>query len=192
MAVRQIKSNPRCKLCATQYRAEIDALLEMRSLGQETEQGERVTLDFVLSAAAAWGVSNPTKDNVTGHFKNHCQMVDDDVVDLINAEQSQALALLEAGDKVDPDVALDRIVALGMAEIEAKVKSGQKTGIPPDLVLKAIQVKTQRKSSEAQSTLLQALGQGIAAHMGGGGVVGAGEVHEIEEPIEAEFTEDEA
>lgn len=172
MAVRAIKSEQRCKLCRSDRREEIDALLELRSEAGKLPEpdGRRATIDVVIEKLAEWGIANPTKENVTTHFKRHCQLVTPETVAAIDSAITEALATLAAGGKIDPDTALDRIVMLGMAEIEAKVANGQLAGIPPDLVLKAIQVKTQRGASEAQSDLLRGLGGGIAAALASGSV----------------------
>lgn len=170
VAVRAIKDERRCKLCRNEHRAEIDALLELRSNAGKLPEpdGRRATLGVVLEQLIAWGVENPTKENITGHFKNHCQLVGAETMAAVDNAVTTALATLEAGGKIDPDTALDRIVLLGMAEIEAKVANGQLSGIPPDLVIKAIQVKTQRGASDAQSELLRAVGHGIAGAIAGG------------------------
>lgn len=191
MAVRAIKDERRCKLCRNDHRSEIDELLELRSNAGKLPEpdGRRATLEVVLEKLIAWGIDNPTKENVTGHFKNHCQVIGDGTMEKVDEAVTTALATLQAGGKIDPDSALDRIVMLGMAEIEAKVANGQLSGIPPDLVLKAIQVKTQRGASEAQSDLLRAVGGGIAAAIAGGMPPVRPPAQINEAALEAEFTE---
>jgi hypothetical protein len=187
VAVRQIKSEKRCKICASPDRIEIDRLLELRSVGEKID-GVRVTGDYVLARMGELGLRNPTLDNLKAHWKNHCEVVSDELVGQLEGAVTAALEALDQGATVDPDAALDRIVAAGMAEIEQKIRNGQKVGISVDHILKAIDSKTRRGHTEAQSELLRSLGGGIESVFKK--ALGGGEQKQLPEVVEdAEFEE---
>jgi hypothetical protein len=188
MAVRQIRSEQRCKICASPDRAEIDSLLELRSTLGKLEDGTRVNGDYVLKRMGELGIRNPTIDNIKLHWKNHCEVVDDALAEQLEGAAGRALEALDSGGTVDADAALDRIVAVGMAELEEKIRNGQKTGIGVDHIMKAIDSKTRRGHSEAQSELLRSLGGGISDVFKK--ALGKPTTAELEEAtVEAEFEE---
>ncbi len=166
MAVRAIKTVTLCRICSADKRPEIDALLEKRSKSEKIGE-KRVTLEYVQAAAAEWGVADLSKQTVTGHWKNHCEVIGDKAAEAIDTAAVEKIKRLMQGDdgaKLDADEVLDWIVAIGAAELEEKIKQGQRSGVTPDMMLKAIDAKTRRGHAEAQSDLLRGLGGGIAAY----------------------------
>lgn len=161
MAVRQIRDEKRCKICASPDRSEIDSLLELRSKGGKLDD-VRVNGDYVLKRMGELGIRNPTVDNIKLHWKNHCEMVDDALGEQLDGAAERALAALEAGETVNPDAVLQRVLALGAAELEEKARNGQKTGIGIDHILKAVDSMTRRSTSQSQNELLRELGGGIS------------------------------
>lgn len=161
MAVRQVKTEKRCKLCQSSHRSGIDALLELRSQGLDGADGKRVTEAVVIAACVEWGVLNPTKDNLTAHWRRHCERIDEEIAVKIDEAVEASLAKLDSGTSVDPDYALDRVITVAMAEMEERIAQGQRSGVTVDMALKAIEAKTRRGHAESQSELLRALGGGI-------------------------------
>jgi hypothetical protein len=187
VAVRQIKSEKRCKICASTDRTEIDRLLELRSIGEKID-GARVTGDYVLARMGELGLRNPTLDNLKAHWKNHCEVVSDEFASQLEGAANAALEAIDKGATVDADASLDRILAIGMAEVEEKARNGQKVGISIDHILKAIDSKTRRGHTEAQSELLRSLGGGIESVFKK--ALGGGEQKQLPETVEdAEFEE---
>jgi hypothetical protein len=185
--IRQVKTERRCKLCQSTHRSEIDQLLLLRSQSGKLDDGTRVNGEYVITRCAELGIQNPTKENITGHWKNHCEVIDDEAAKAIDQAVDATLAKLQPGAVVDADAALDRIIAVGVAEIEERVAQGQRSGIGVDQVLKAIDSKTRRGASEAQSELLRELGGGIAAAFK---IAAGSPPKQLDEPaIDAEFEE---
>lgn len=168
MAVLAKHTELRCKLCASEHRAQIDALLERRSKRERDEEGNAINLDYVLVELARLGVENPNADNVKNHWKKHCEYVSEAEV----AEQQEAVEgmveKMNSGELefADADAALDWIITQGVTEAEAKLRLGGKVGITIDQVLKAIDSKTRRKQNEAQGELLRGLGGALGAWAG--------------------------
>ena len=112
MAVLQIASNQRCKLCKSPRRLEMDALLEMRSNGESDKAGNRVNFEYVAAQYAAWhaDAAKPadrklTEENVKGHWKNHCEKV--------TPEEAGALAEAEAKTNEAKAAIFDRVLGEG-------------------------------------------------------------------------------
>jgi hypothetical protein len=168
------KTELRCKLCRHERRAEIDALLELRSLRRKDEAGVLVTLAVVLAQLAEWGVENPTEDNVKGHWKNHCEQVSEQQVADDTAQREDIIAKLLAGelDHVNVDEYLRLIVSVNHYELVERVKKGEKTGVTIDHSLKAIDGLTKRRHSDATADLFRAIGGAVAQAVGGGKVQG--------------------
>lgn len=164
MPVRVLKHEPRCKLCAHPLRTEIDALLEQRSLSLKDEAGERINAVYVIAKLAAMEVVNPTKENLTVHWMKHCERITGAQVAV---DVSAAAAALDAVDaqgaalSVDIEGNLRRLFALGIAEVEEKIKLGQRSGVTVDHLMKISDALLRRGQNEAQSELLKALGGGI-------------------------------
>jgi len=163
VAVLAVKTEPKCKICTSPAREEIDLVIERRS---NREAG--INLDYVLKFMEGCGLPNPVADNVTNHWKKHCVKTNSEGVAKAQEVAAVALSAIAAG-KGDPlrvDDVLDRTIAIGMAEIEARLAAGKASGISPDIILRAVQEKTRRAHNETQSDLLAALGGGIAAALG--------------------------
>ena len=182
MAVLPVKTEGRCKLCQSPRRADMDALLEMRSLGLEDDAGARVNLDYVIERYAEWhDGAKLTKDNCTGHFKRHCQLVEPDVVDSLEAAErhldNAALAIIErvlGPDRHEKTPTVDEMLelqrALYLVELEAKALAGAPLGLTHDHAFKAADTSTKRKQEEATSIVLRQLGAGIGQALLGAAV----------------------
>lgn len=174
MAVVPIQSMPRCKLCQSPHRPVMDALLEMRSTAQEDKDGKRVNFEYVAERYASLHPGQKlTKENCTLHFKNHCEVrPDEETVDTGGVLAETHAARLEIFERVlGPDwrsvsPTADQILelqrALYVLELERRAASGENLGLTHDHALKGIDSSTKRKTSEAQSALLQGIGAGIA------------------------------
>lgn len=181
MPVRAIKDERRCKICRSEKRTQIDALLELRSNAGRDENDVRVTAVYVTERMKEWGIANPTLENIKIHWQKHCEVVSDEMAANLDAAVLRAVM---AGEQVDVDTALRTMYTIGFTELTEKVKNGQKSGIGPDLLVKISDAITRRKTSDAQSELLNAVGGGIRAALAGR------RAPELEEAtIDAEFVE---
>lgn len=168
MAVLAIKTEPKCKLCTHPNRPEVDALIERRSNREELEDGTRVNLEYVLARFRELGVDNPTEENIKNHWQKHCQKTTSGtVIATQDAAAEKLLAIMRGDIVVDVNADLDRLWAIGLAEIEARLSRGEKSGITPDVLLRVAQEKTRRAHNETQSELLTALTGGIAGALSG-------------------------
>lgn len=163
MAVVPTKTELRCKLCTSDFRAEIDALLEQRSKREFDAEGNRINEQYVMEKCIEWGIRNPTSDNLKNHWAKHCEVGSAEAVTAAQSAQLDALEeLLAGGDHANLDEALRTIVTLGVAGFREKVAKGMNP-ITVDHVLKAAAELTRRSHNEAQEDLLQSLIGGIGA-----------------------------
>lgn len=168
MAVIQIKTELRCKVCSSDFRKEIEDLLEKRSNREYDEQGNRINEQYVLEKCAEYGIRNPTIDNIKNHWRKHCETGSSKVIEAAATAQLDALEkVLAGGEHANLDEALRTIVTLGVAGFREKVAKGMNP-ISVDHVLKAAAELTRRSHNEAQEDLLQSLIGGIGAALGPG------------------------
>lgn len=188
MAVLQVATGARCKLCQHPRRNDIDKLLEQRSRRQKDADGQQINREYVLARLAEWGVENPTTENVSNHVKKHLSFVDDTVqAQAMEAvQQKMAEALERRGTDFDSvEGKLRWIVDVGIGEIEERLMRGEKSGVTLDHVMKAAAELSRRSHSESQRELLGALVGGIGHALGGGKPQAA-----LPEPaIDAEYEE---
>jgi hypothetical protein len=191
VAVLAVKNEPLCKICKSDKRADIDAILELRSLltrGPNLPNGKKGpflwNLEKVLKQLGEWGIPNPTEENVKTHWRKHCEVIKGEAVE---AAQHAALVKIEelraGGKHADPDEVLRTIVTLYNEELLERIARGEKSGIPGDLMMKAQQELTKRAHSETQNELLSLFGKGMSAAVK---VIqdGPRAVPQIEEPVE--------
>lgn len=196
MAVLPIKTEPKCKICVSEHRAEIDALLERRSNHESDSAGTRINAAYVLARMAEWGLRNPTEDNIKNHWRKHCEVVsgaEKEEVDAALSElNAEMLSVLDASDgTVDGD--LRAIFKLGMKRVRGRILRGEDPGVSIDHALKASAELTKRQDNEAKHELLSALTGGIVQSLDAarplkqieGAEVIEGEAVPIEEPSEA-------
>lgn len=164
MAVLAIKHEPKCKLCQHPQRSQIDTLLELRSALQNDAEGNRVNSDYVIEKLVGMGVINPTLDNLKNHWRRHCEVTTEEAVVKGQVMAAQRmLDILSGAYTVDLNAELDKLWAIGIAEIEGRIAAGEKSGITPDILMRIAQEKTRRSHNESQDELLKALAGGIAA-----------------------------
>lgn len=170
MAVLASKSEPLCKICKHEKRAEIDAILELRSnltRGDDLPNGKKGPLlwnmEKVLAQLAEWELPNPTEENVKTHWRKHCTVVKTEQIEAAQHAVLVKLDDLRAGGKhADPDEVLRLIITIYTEELYEKLARGEKSGIPGDLMMKAQQELTRRAHSETQNELLTMFGQGMS------------------------------
>lgn len=162
MAVLPLKDEPKCKLCRSGHRTRIDELLEIRSNRGDLD-GVKVNQDYVLAELGKMGVVNPTGDNIRIHWAKHCRVIEDEIV-----EQAQAGLMIRLHDMavngvtVDINKDLDKLWAIGMAEMEERIARGGMSGITPEMLMKIAAEKTRRSHNETQDKLMSVLAGGIA------------------------------
>lgn len=184
MAVLQIQTGARCKLCQHHRRIDIDALLEARSRRRSDDDGNKINLAYVLAKFAEWGVENPTAENVTVHVKKHLEFVDDQVQQTAEkVAQERARELLARAGDVNVEDKLKWLIEVGIAEVEERIARGEKSGVTLDHVMKAAAELQRRSHNESQHALLGALVGGI-----GQALLPAKERAALNEPIiDAEY-----
>ena len=167
LAVRQIKTEFRCKLCKSPHRGEIDELLLQRSNRVQLPDGTRVTGDYVKAKLVELGVENPTHENLTSHWKNHCQVVDAAEEAEITAQVESLLATITLDELKSMSTAdrLDLLEQQGYLELQARLRKTGKTGLTTDQLLRIAELKQRQKSNEDQRRFLGALGVGIGLAM---------------------------
>lgn len=154
MPVRAIKTELRCKLCAHAKRREIDELLEQRSM-------RKINLEGVLAQLVEWGVENPNEDNVKNHWRKHVEIVSVEVAEAQSEARQEIVTRGKEVDVTNTDAVIDRLIELGVSDLEAALEAAGTSGVTVDQLLKALSLKTQRKSSEAMAGLFGSLGKGI-------------------------------
>jgi hypothetical protein len=175
VAVLAIQSAPRCKLCQHAKRSEIDALLERRSNGESDETG-RFNLQRILDILGSpeFDVTNPTKENVTVHWRKHCEKVEQGQVDEMQEKKQElstrALAMCEAEFGVDwqdrvlsNDEYLIFVRICAQYDLSQKILAGEKTGATIDHGIKSVGESTKRKSNEALDEIRKGMGQALQA-----------------------------
>jgi hypothetical protein len=180
-----IKTELKCKICRHADRPLIDALLLKRSLRQKDDDGNPVNLRYVLDAMLDLGVENPTEENIKGHWKNHVELRDAEVVDKQTENRKGAL---DRGDPVDVDAILDKVIRAGESDLDTLYEETGKANVTVDQMLKAAQIKSSRKQDEKVQQLLG----GAVAAIGGAfkALAAPKEPKQIEsEIVEGEFTE---
>lgn len=163
---------PKCKICGSADRDEIDALLLLRSDRAKDSAGVAVTTEYVVRRCVALGVVNPNKANLTTHWKRHCDVVDDEERGAHEESVEDIFAELLSGkaDEIDVDRALKAMLKQGFSDFVARVKAG-KAAISVDQMVKIADALERRKQSDAQRELLGALTEGIGSWAGA--IVGA-------------------
>jgi hypothetical protein len=167
MAVLQLKSVGRCKICSSPHRRSIETLLEHRSHRRKDTAGKRITASYVMDKMAEFGVVNPTVENITIHTSKHIKFVaDSKELHKLDSGRRMAVKLREGVPPVDIDENLRWMISVGRSEIEDRLIRGEKSGITTDHILKATDALTRRQHNEAQHELLGALVGGIGHAIG--------------------------
>lgn len=181
------RSAPRCKICSSSYRNQIDALLEQAATGKTDPAGVKITRNSVLVQMGEWGIPNPTLDNITSHWgsnpnKRHSyydkpksveEMADAEKADFeLTTQEVDRLLADVFGDETDVasalanatmDDTLELVRRLGALDMVRRAREGKSTGVTVDQMLKAVAEATKRRSNEVANTLLGNLAAGMAA-----------------------------
>lgn len=189
---KQLKTEPRCKICTSPYRGEIEDLLAIQSRRGALDDGTRVTQEYIFSLAQdRWGFQLNAA-NLSSHGTKHFIPGDPQV--LAVTQEDAKLDLVERMrrgeiEKVPVDDALELIVGIGVAKIKADPNS-----VTVDHVLKASGELTKRRQDDALERQMVMAGAGLARFFGvaeaavtkmanpEGDVVDAEVVHEIGAP----------
>lgn len=169
MAVRAIKTEPKCKLCRHPQRTEIDGLLELRSnLTRDPVTRKLIwTSPIVLAQLGEWGVENPTEENIKLHWKKHCEKVSGESVEEDNEAALAAIKnLQDGGVHADTDENLRMVGSVWRAQFDAKIAKGEIPAVSTEHMLKAAAELTRRASSETQHQLLTMFAEGMTIAAG--------------------------
>lgn len=163
VAVRAKKHEGRCKLCKNPNRPEIDDWLLRRSFRHQMPDGTPVNFEFVVARFIELGVENPTRENVTSHWKNHCEVVSRTEQDAIDEAVKSLFEQLSEEDilKLSSAQLLDLLQKQIVLEVQAKVKTTGRSGASIDHLIRIEELKTRQKQAEGQKKFLELLGGGI-------------------------------
>lgn len=168
MPVNPVKSETRCKVCASEHRAEIDALLEKRAAHDKGEDGKVVTQSVVLARMAELGIDNPTKENITVHWAKHCEVVADTADVDSHRKQMEAIFAGALGENwrervVRPDEALPLIANYLWQQIADQMMTGNRAGGLVETYQKVCAEMNRRKSDGAAKDLAELFGAAAEA-----------------------------
>jgi hypothetical protein len=168
VVVRAIRQEQRCKLCKTPHRDEIDRLLLLRSQRASLDDGTPVNGEYVRARIAELGVENPTAENLTTHWKRHCEVVSAAEEKEIEMAVESLLATVTLDELKGMTTAerLDLLEMQGYLELQARLKRTGKTGLTTDQLLRIAELKQRQKQNEDQRRFLGALGAGIVGAIG--------------------------
>lgn len=180
MAVLQIKTEARCKICSHPRRADIEVLLEHRSNRESideqgivvTDGGTKVTADYVLAKLKEWDLKNPTRDNIVLHWKKHCSLIDeaqamhlDELQASVAAEKQKIFVRILGQDRRNKTPTVDEVLEVNRAiyiyEQEERARLGLPSGLTHDHFHKGADTTTKRKQEDAMSAFLGSLGEGL-------------------------------
>lgn len=159
-----IKTEPRCKICTSPHRGEIEDLIALQQRRGSLDDGTRVTMDYIKALAPErWGfrLNDP---NLTTHGTKHFKAGDPQV--LANRHEDAKLQLQEQArrgeiDRVAADDYLEQVIGIAAAKIKADPNS-----VTVDHGLKAVAELTKRKSDDAQQRQFELAGLGLARALG--------------------------
>lgn len=160
---RALKTEPKCKICSSPHRGEIEDLLAIRSDGAsiQLEDGteRRVTEEYIFGIAQErWGF-RLNRNNIGTHFSKHFQKGNPAVLKQAHSDAAEELIeRIKRGEipKKTPEELLDLIIGLAFEKAAFDPRS-----VTLDHGLKAVAEKTKRKQNDAQDELLAALGRSI-------------------------------
>lgn len=201
MPVLQIRSEAKCKICASPERSAVDDVLERRS-----RREEGYNLEASLEKIAALGVVHPTKENITNHWKKHCEVVTekefrkrqvDEAVEAAETdERVRGLIASIVGEEyfdqprvLTPDETLQVVQAAGVYDLIQRVRKGERLGVTVDHLLKSIDGATRRKSNDAATALVTGVGQALGRWAAEKAELESGSQRELPaaEPVEVEY-----
>lgn len=158
-----IKTEPRCKICKSPWRGEIEDLLAIYSERGSLDDGTRVTGDWLKSVAPErWGM-RLNDPNIQSHLQRHFQVGQKENSAL---QQDARMALQEqsqAGElaRVTVDDYLEGIVDIAAAKARLDPNS-----VTIDHGLKAAAELTKRKADDARERLMEKVIAGRSAALG--------------------------
>ena len=159
MQILSLVTQTQCKICRSEGRVQIDALLLARAMKERDEWGKRVTMTTIHRLMEELGIPNPTRDNVETHLEKHCELVDDadlalrDVIDL--ADQARMLgARFDEQGPATADTLPDRVIQMYDLQIRSELRDGKVPRVTADQVRAMIDTKTRRRQNERLTDLL--------------------------------------
>lgn len=169
MPVKPLKTQPRCKICMHDRRAEIDEVLHLRATHGKLPDGKVAMLTPVLEhLAGEYGVENPTKENIDTHWKKHCEVVETQEEAL--GEQNAIRDAIEAelGEDWDDRILnYDEVLKIlfsfeSKKLIKSLIRGDALQGAAVERVLKMSQELNKQGGSNAVDELNEALAQAAA------------------------------
>jgi len=186
VAVTVYRTQPRCKICSSGKRTEVDTLLEQRARGQKDDKGVKINEAYVLAKMTEWGIPNAKPDNIANHWgknpdKKHSYYtmalteedkaaLTEEAQDALDHELKELFESIAPGwwDEPRPlrrDEYLELTLNLSALELKRRARSGAPLGVTVDQALKAIDSATRRNANDATAELLRALGGAVGQHV---------------------------
>lgn len=165
MGVVAVRSEPACKICCSESRADIDDLLHKRATKGQGADGRVVTYTTVLKKMADVGIANPTRENATTHWKKHCAVVAGAGGETEQEFEDKIASLLGEDWRGKPIQVHDFLPLLAdelARDIIHKRKHGQTAGPQVEQFLKVAAEMNRRKSDGAIGGLLGMLAEASA------------------------------
>lgn len=161
---RQIKTEPKCKICTAAKREEIETWLARSARQEELESGGRVTQDWIVHNSQELFGLRLNRTNLQSHLKKHFEVGNFDL-----AKQERSDAVVRVSDEIAnngiPSVTPEQLLQdiIGIAWAKAKLDPNSVT---LDHGLKAVAEQTKRRQNEAAQQLMEVQGLAIAASFG--------------------------
>ena len=158
-----IKTEPRCKICKSPWRGEIEDLLAIQQQRGSLDDGTRVTLEYIRSIAEErWGM-RLNDPNLQSHLSRH--FATGDVATGV-VQQDARMMLQEKSqsgeiEKVAVDDLLEEIVSIGAAKARLDPNS-----VTLDHALKAAAELTKRKADDSRQRLMEQVIAGRSRALG--------------------------
>jgi hypothetical protein len=160
MPIVALATEPKCKICRSERRGEVDELLLLRSRRARDTDGQRVTLTYVRECMREWGIVNPTQENITVHLRKHCAIIDAPGEDFelerhyLSGEAKELAARFDEQGPANADTLPDRVIAVYDLQMRADLRAGVVPRVTADQARAMIDTKTRRRQNERITDLL--------------------------------------
>jgi hypothetical protein len=158
-----IKTEPRCKICRSPWRGEIEDLLAIYSERGSLDDGTRVTGDWLKSVAPERWEMKLNDPNIQSHLQRHFQVGRPENSALQRDARMALQEKSQAGDieKVAVDDFLEDIIGIGREKARLDPNS-----VTIDHALKAAAELTKRKADDSRQRLMEQVIAGRSRSLG--------------------------
>ena len=158
-----MKTEPRCKICTSPYRGEIEDFIALQAHGGTLDDGTRVSIEWIKRQAQEWWGFKLNDPNIQRHRDKHFRIGDPGQLTTVEDSRQQLQRKSRAGEleRHGVDDFLESIVTI----------AANKASIDPERVtidhgLKAAAELTKRRQDDAIERQMMQAGAGLAAALG--------------------------